>query len=89
MGIGESRFVFPLELDARLRSRRDTEEAATANPELDGAAPAASFEAFYLASYDSLVRLAYVLTSSREVAEDLCAGLLRPPTRPLRQRGHS
>jgi RNA polymerase sigma factor (sigma-70 family) len=70
-GIGERRSLFPLEMRGRLPSRQDTEEAATADPELDAAAPAASFEAFYVASYDSLVRLAYVLTSSREVAEDL------------------
>ena len=70
-GIGERRSLFPLEMSGRLPSRQDTEEAATADPELDAAAPAASFEAFYVASYDSLVRLAYVLTSSREVAEGL------------------
>ncbi|MGC9961521.1 MAG: sigma-70 family RNA polymerase sigma factor [Acidimicrobiales bacterium] len=70
-GIGERRSSFPLETRGRLPGRQDTEEAATADPELDGALPAASFEAFYVASYDSLVRLAYVLTSSREVAEDL------------------
>ncbi len=46
-------------------------EAATASPELEQGAQPVSFEAFYVASYDSLVRLAYVLTSSREVAEDI------------------
>jgi DNA-directed RNA polymerase specialized sigma24 family protein len=46
-------------------------ESATADPELDSAVHPASFEAFYVASYEKLVRLAYVLTSSREVAEDL------------------
>jgi RNA polymerase sigma-70 factor (sigma-E family) len=48
-----------------------TKEDTTADPELDSASQPASFEAFYLASYESLVRLAFVLTSSREVAEDL------------------
>ncbi|MGO8876755.1 MAG: RNA polymerase sigma factor [Acidimicrobiales bacterium] len=71
-GTGESRSWFPLpEHPAGTRSYRETKEVATPDPELDGAARPASFEAFYLASYDSLVRLAYVLTSSREVAEDL------------------
>jgi DNA-directed RNA polymerase specialized sigma24 family protein len=46
-------------------------EDTTADPELDGASSSVSFEAFYLASYEGLVRLAYVLTSSREIAEDL------------------
>lgn len=49
----------------------DAEEAATASPELEEGTRPVSFEAFYVASYDSLVRLAYVLTSSREVAEDI------------------
>jgi DNA-directed RNA polymerase specialized sigma24 family protein len=48
-----------------------TKEDTTADPELDSASHPASFEAFYLASYESLVRLAFVLTSSREIAEDL------------------
>jgi DNA-directed RNA polymerase specialized sigma24 family protein len=51
--------------------RARTKEDDTADPELDSASPHASFEAFYLASYESLVRLAYILTSSREIAEDL------------------
>jgi DNA-directed RNA polymerase specialized sigma24 family protein len=48
-----------------------TKEDTTAAPERDSASPPASFEAFYVASYESLVRLAFILTSSREVAEDL------------------
>jgi DNA-directed RNA polymerase specialized sigma24 family protein len=47
------------------------EEDTTADPGFDSASPPASFEAFYLASYESLVRLAFILTSSREIAEDL------------------
>lgn len=43
----------------------------TVDPELARVCLPASFEAFYVASYDSFVRFAYVLTSSREVAEDL------------------
>ncbi len=46
-------------------------EKTTADAELDDEYAKVSFEAFYLASYESLVRLAYVLTSSRELAEDL------------------
>jgi len=69
---GESRPVFsPSVPHPPWRGSGGTKEEATANPELDGAPPPASFEAFYIASYDSLVRLAYILTSSRELAEDL------------------
>ncbi|MGA2208116.1 MAG: SigE family RNA polymerase sigma factor [Acidimicrobiales bacterium] len=72
VGSDESRSLFPLSASpARRWGLPGPKEEATANAELDGASPPASFEAFYLASYDSLVRLAYVLTSSREVAEDL------------------
>jgi len=72
VGTGESRSLFPPPVPhVGWRRPPGTKEEATANPELDGAAPPASFEAFYVASYDSLVRLAYVLTNSRELAEDL------------------
>lgn len=54
----------------RRRSPR-TKEDTTADPELETASPPASFEAFYVASYENLVRLAFILTSSREIAEDL------------------
>jgi RNA polymerase sigma factor (sigma-70 family) len=42
-----------------------------ANAERHPQAPAPSFEDFYLSTYEGLVKLAFVLTSSREVAEDL------------------
>jgi DNA-directed RNA polymerase specialized sigma24 family protein len=72
VGSDESRSRFPLSArPARRWGSPGPKEDTTANAKLDGASPPASFEAFYLASYDSLVRLAYVLTSSREVAEDL------------------
>ncbi|HEV8063452.1 MAG TPA: SigE family RNA polymerase sigma factor [Acidimicrobiales bacterium] len=63
-------FQLPAERARRQGSPR-SKEATTANPELHSPAQALSFEAFYVASYESLVRLAFVLTSSREVAEDL------------------
>jgi RNA polymerase sigma-70 factor (sigma-E family) len=71
-GSGESqvRFQLPVPRERRQVSPR-TKEDTTADAELDRPSPPASFEAFYLASYESLVRLAFVLTSSREVAEDL------------------
>ena len=70
---GESRprFLLPA-TEGRRQGAPQSEEGATADPELDSAAEQpVSFEAFYVASYESLVRLAYVLTSSREIAEDL------------------
>ena len=71
-GTGERRWSCPPSAPhAAWGGPRETKEQATASPEPDGASPPASFEAFYVASYDSLVRLAYVLTSSRELAEDL------------------
>lgn len=71
-GPSESRLRFPLPapLGRRQGAARSKEEA-TADPERDSVVNPASFEAFYVASYESLVRLAYVLTSSRETAEDL------------------
>jgi DNA-directed RNA polymerase specialized sigma24 family protein len=66
----ESLSVRPAHHGRRRRSP-GTKEDATANPELDSGSDPASFEAFYLASYESLVRLAFILTSSREIAEDL------------------
>lgn len=42
-----------------------------AAPEEAATAPRPTFEDFYLASYTSLVRLAYVLTGSKELSEDL------------------
>jgi DNA-directed RNA polymerase specialized sigma24 family protein len=71
VSVGAAADRSPTALRAGVHGSRATKEEATANPELDGAVPPASFEAFYAASYDSLVRLAYVLTSSRELAEDL------------------
>jgi DNA-directed RNA polymerase specialized sigma24 family protein len=70
-----SRSLFPLPVPRQFQQgwqgSHAPKEDTTANPEFDAASPPASFEAFYLASYDGLVRLAYVLTSSREIAEDL------------------
>ncbi|MDA8264369.1 MAG: SigE family RNA polymerase sigma factor [Actinomycetota bacterium] len=56
---------------SRRPSRIRTREKTTADPEVDDECAKVSFETFYLASYEGLVRLAYVLTSSRELAEDL------------------
>jgi DNA-directed RNA polymerase specialized sigma24 family protein len=67
----ESRSRFGLPSPLLRQGTQRTKEDTTADPELEGAPPSVSFEAFYLASYEGLVRLAYVLTSSREIAEDL------------------
>ncbi|MGH9171950.1 MAG: SigE family RNA polymerase sigma factor [Acidimicrobiales bacterium] len=57
--------------EGRRQGSPGSEEGKTANPELERPAQTLSFEAFYTASFESLVRLAFILTSSREVAEDL------------------
>lgn len=48
-----------------------TSGEVTSQPGADGPAAPAGFEQLYLDRYGPLVKLAYVLTSSREVAEDV------------------
>ncbi|MGH9294777.1 MAG: SigE family RNA polymerase sigma factor [Acidimicrobiales bacterium] len=50
---------------------RRPEEATTSTPRPETGPETASFEDFYLAHFDRLVRLAFVLTGSRELSEDL------------------
>jgi DNA-directed RNA polymerase specialized sigma24 family protein len=72
IGLDDNRAFFQLPAPAKRRQcPSHVEEVATADPELDSVSHPVSFEAFYLSSYESLVRLAFVLTNSREIAEDL------------------
>ncbi len=71
---GETPSPFPFRLavpETESVANLKTKEADTPDPQVGAVSQPVSFEDFYLASYESLVRLAFVLTSSREVAEDL------------------